>query len=134
MKITKLFTDFFNSEKASGFVLIGCTILSLAITNSSWGHSYQSVWNSQVANHSITHWINDGLMTVFFLLVGLEIEREIYIGELKNIRNAMLPVFAAAGGMLIPALVHFIFNHGTLEQNGFGIPAHQPGWYHQGKH
>jgi NhaA family Na+:H+ antiporter len=61
-------------------------------------------------------------MTIFFLLVGLEIEREIYIGELKNIKNAMLPVFAAAGGMIIPALIHFLFTKGTPEQNGFGIP------------
>lgn len=122
MKITQLFSDFFNSEKASGFVLFGCTVLSLALTNSSFGNSYQQLWNSQLAGHSVTHWINDGLMTIFFLLVGLEIEREIYIGELKNIRNAMLPVFAAAGGMLIPALIHFLFNKGTPQQSGFGIP------------
>ena len=122
MRLTKLFSDFFNSEKASGFVLFGCTVISLILTNSSFGDSYLQFWNTAVAGHSITHWINDGLMTVFFLLVGLEIEREIYVGELKNVRNAMLPVFAAAGGMLVPALIHFILNKGTAEQNGFGIP------------
>ncbi len=122
MLISKIFTDFFNSEKSSGFVLIGCAILSLALTNSPWGDSYLSTWNAQLAGHSITHWINDGLMTVFFLLVGLEIEREIYAGELKNIRNAMLPVFAAAGGMIVPALIHFMLNKGSSAQNGFGIP------------
>jgi len=122
MRLTKLFSDFFNSEKASGFVLFGCTVISLILTNSSFGDRYLQFWNTPVAGHSITHWINDGLMTVFFLLVGLEIEREIYVGELKNVRNTMLPVFAAAGGMLVPALIHFILNKGTAEQNGFGIP------------
>lgn len=122
MRVTRLFADFFNSEKASGFILIGCTIISLVLTNSAFGSSYLAVWNTQIGHHSLTHWINDGLMTIFFLLVGLEIEREIYIGELKNIKNAMLPVFAAAGGMIIPALIHFLFNKGTPEQNGFGIP------------
>lgn len=122
MKITKLFADFFNSEKASGFILIGCTLFSLLVTNSSLGNSYLSFWNTQVGHHSVTHWINDGLMTIFFLLAGLEIEREIYIGELKSISNALLPVCAAAGGMIIPALIHFLFNQGTAEQNGFGIP------------
>jgi len=122
MRLTKLFSDFFNSEKASGFVLFGCTVISLILTNSSFGDRYLQFWNTAVAGHSITHWINDGLMTIFFLLVGLEIEREIYVGELKNVRNAMLPVFAAAGGMLVPALIHFILNKGTAEQNGFGIP------------
>jgi Na+:H+ antiporter, NhaA family len=122
MRITKLFADFFDSEKASGFILIGCTIISLGLTNSSFGSSYLSLWNTEIGHHSFTHWINDGLMAIFFLLVGLEIEREIYIGELKNIKNAMLPVFAAAGGMIIPSLLHFFFNRGTAEQSGFGIP------------
>ncbi|MES1221603.1 MAG: Na+/H+ antiporter NhaA, partial [Bacteroidota bacterium] len=121
MRLTKLFTDFFNSEKASGFILIGCTIFSLALTNSSSGSSYLAIWNIQIAHHSVTHWINDGLMTLFFLLVGLEIEREIYIGELKNLKNAMLPICAAAGGMIIPALIHYLLNNGTPGQNGFGI-------------
>jgi len=73
-------------------------------------------------NLSIEHWVNDGLMTVFFLLVGLEIERELYAGELSSIKNASLPVIAAVGGMAIPALLHFIFNAGTNTQSGFGIP------------
>ena len=122
MLITKLFADFFNSEKASGFILIGCAVISLVLTNSSFGGSYQALWNTSIGHHSLTHWINDGLMAIFFLLVGLEIEREIYVGELKNIKNAMLPVFAAAGGMIIPALIHLFFNKGTPQQNGFGIP------------
>ncbi|MCW3119538.1 MAG: nhaA [Chitinophagaceae bacterium] len=122
MRITKLFSEFFNSEKASGFILLACTAFSLLLTNSAIGESYTSFWNTSLAGHSATHWINDGLMTVFFLLAGLEIEREIYIGELKTLKNAMLPVFAAAGGMLVPALIHFALNNGTPAQNGFGIP------------
>ncbi len=80
MKITRLFSEFFNSEKTSGFVLFACTLFSLVLTNSSFGHGYLQLWNIQLAGHAVTHWINDGLMTIFFLLVGLEIEREIFIG------------------------------------------------------
>jgi NhaA family Na+:H+ antiporter len=122
MKITRLFSEFFNSEKTSGFVLFACTLFSLVLTNSSFGHGYLQLWNIQLAGHAVTHWINDGLMTIFFLLVGLEIEREIYIGELRNVRNTMLPVFAAIGGMLVPALIHFLLNRNTPQQSGFGIP------------
>lgn len=122
MRISRLFSEFFSSEKASGFILLGCTALSLLLTNSSLGNNYSSFWETSFAGHSITHWINDGLMAIFFLLVGLEIEREIYIGELKDFKNAMLPVFAAIGGILVPALIHFVFNKGTAAQNGFGIP------------
>jgi NhaA family Na+:H+ antiporter len=71
---------------------------------------------------SVAHWVNDGLMAVFFLLIGLEIERELYIGELSGIKNASLPIFAAAGGMITPALFHFLLNRGTETQGGFGIP------------
>ncbi|MBC7721051.1 MAG: Na+/H+ antiporter NhaA, partial [Pedobacter sp.] len=77
MKITRLFKDFFDSEKAAGLILIGCTILSLVIANSTFGESYHHFWQTQFAGHSIEHWVNDGLMTIFFLLIGLELEREI---------------------------------------------------------
>jgi NhaA family Na+:H+ antiporter len=70
----------------------------------------------------VDHWVNDGLMAIFFLLIGLEIEREIYIGELSDLKNASLPIFAALGGMAIPALFYFLINRGTNTQNGFGIP------------
>src|SRR4051812_41390661 len=112
MRFTNLFQDFFNSEKSGGLILLGCTLVSLAIANSGWGNSYAHFWhqhlNLNFANlrldYSVEHWINDGLMTVFFLLVGLEIEREIYVGELSDFRNATLPVASAIGGMLVPAL------------------------------
>jgi NhaA family Na+:H+ antiporter len=72
---------------------------------------------------SIQHIVNDGLMTIFFLLVGLELEREIYVGELSNIRKALLPIIAAIGGMIFPALIHYVFNAGTITQSGAGIPT-----------
>jgi NhaA family Na+:H+ antiporter len=125
-----LFKNFFQSEKAGGFVLIGCTLISLIVANSTIGENYLNFWHSYLEfpiknlalNYSIEHWVNDGLMTIFFLLVGLEIERELYIGELSSFKNALLPVLAALGGMIFPALIHFFFNNGSETQNGFGIP------------
>jgi NhaA family Na+:H+ antiporter len=70
----------------------------------------------------VEHWVNDALMAIFFLLIGLEIEREIYVGELSDLKNASLPIFAAVGGMALPALFYFVINRGTVTQNGFGIP------------
>ncbi len=130
MKISKLLRDFFESEKAGGLILLGCTIISLLLANSIWGDSYVGFWHRHIdfsfgairLDYSIEHWVNDGLMAIFFLMVGLEIERELYIGELKNIKVASLPIAAAIGGMLLPALIHFLFNAGTTEQSGFGIP------------
>lgn len=122
MKITKLYKEFFNSEKTSGLILILCTILSLSIANSSSGIDYNNFWQTQFAGHSLVHWINDGLMTIFFLLIGLELEREIYHGELSNIKDALLPIFAALGGIIIPAGIFMYFNIGTETQSGAGIP------------
>ena len=122
MKATKLFKDFFNSEKSGGLILIFCTLVSLLIANSSLGHSYHDFWQTQFSGHSIEHWVNDGLMTIFFLLIGLELEREIYQGELSNPKDAMLPIFGAIGGMLVPAGLFLLFNHGTPTQSGAGIP------------
>ena len=125
-----LFKNFFKSEKSAGFVLVACTLISLGIANSSFSDGYIHFWHSTLdlsflnlkLNYSIEHWVNDGLMTIFFLLVGLEIERELYIGELSQFKNAILPVLAAIGGMLVPALIHLLFNAGTITQSGFGIP------------
>lgn len=129
-KLTKLFQEFFASEKAGGLILVFCTLLSIGIANSPWGTGWLHFWHSDLdlsfsavrLDYSIEHWVNDGLMAIFFLLVGLEIEREIYIGELADFRNALLPIMAALGGMLIPAALHFCFNSGRPEQVGFGIP------------
>jgi Na+:H+ antiporter, NhaA family len=125
-----LFKGFFQSEKAGGFILIGCTLISLAIANSAVGESYVKFWHHYLdlsfpgvqLNYSLEHWVNDGLMAIFFLLVGLEIERELYVGELSSFKKAILPIVAALGGMLFPALIHFLFNIGTATEAGFGIP------------
>jgi Na+:H+ antiporter, NhaA family len=130
MTWTKLFKGFFDSEKVGGILLLLCTLVSLLIANSAWGEGYTHFWHSKLdlsfaglqLNYSVEHWINDGLMTIFFLLVGLEIERELYAGELSTLSNALLPVAAAVGGMLVPAAIHYLFNSGTPTQNGFGIP------------
>jgi len=84
MITTKLFKDFFDSEKSGGLILLGCTILSLTLANSNFETGYHHFWQTQFANHSVEHWINDGLMTIFFLLIGLELKREIYQGELST--------------------------------------------------
>jgi NhaA family Na+:H+ antiporter len=122
MAASRLFRDFFESEKAGGLLLLLVTVLSLALANSPIQTSYVGFWETEIGHHSITHWINDGLMTIFFLLIGLELERELYGGELSNIKNAALPIFGALGGMLIPAGVFLVFNWGTQTQNGAGIP------------
>jgi Na+:H+ antiporter, NhaA family len=120
--LSQTFIRFFNSEKSSGLVLIFCTLVSLALANSAVGADYLNLWRSEFAGMSLEHWINDGLMAVFFLLIGLELERELYVGELSNLKNALLPIFAAVGGMALPALIHFWFNAGAPTQAGFGIP------------
>jgi NhaA family Na+:H+ antiporter len=117
---TNLFRDFFNSERASGIILICCTIFSLVATNV-FPH-YLEFWHIEFAGHHLTHWINDGLMTIFFLLIGLELEREVYIGELSNRRNAILPMLAALGGMLLPAGLYFLINFNGGNLRGIGIP------------
>lgn len=103
-------------------MLIACTVLSIVLTNSGFQSGYLSIWNFEIADHSVTHWINDGLMAIFFLLIGLELEREVYIGELSSLTNSLLPIFAAIGGMLVPAGIHFAINSGTPTQPGAGIP------------
>jgi Na+:H+ antiporter, NhaA family len=121
-RLSKTFRRFFDSEKSSGVLLIICTALSLAITNSAAGESYLGLWHTYVGGLSVEHWINDALMAIFFLFIGLELERELYVGELSDFRNALLPIFAALGGIGLPALIHFSLNAGTPTQAGVGIP------------
>ena len=122
MKITKLFIDFFESEKVSGILLLFCTMISVLIANSSFGENYIQFWQNDFFGHHLEFWINDGLMTIFFLLIGLELEREIYQGELSNIKDALLPIFAAIGGIIVPASIYLYFNFGSNTQSGAGIP------------
>ncbi|MGB3016237.1 MAG: Na+/H+ antiporter NhaA [Ignavibacteria bacterium] len=129
-KLTALFNEFSESERTGGYLLIICTVVSLVIANSFLAESYLALFKTKIGfslgsvsmNYPVYHWINDLLMAVFFLMVGLEIERELYIGELADFRNALLPILAALGGMFVPALIHFSFNSGTETQSGFAIP------------
>ena len=122
MKLSILFKEFYESEKAGGLILLFVTIISLALANSPIHSSYTAFWQFDMGGHSITHWINDALMAVFFLLIGLELEREIYKGELSNIKNASFPIIGAMGGFIIPACIFLLFNFGTATQSGAGIP------------
>lgn len=122
MILTRLYKEFFNSEKAGGLILVFVTVFSLIVANSLWQTDYINFWNLDLAGHSIVHWINDGLMTIFFLLIGLELEREIYRGELSDFKNASLPIFGALGGMLVPAGIFLVLNFGKDSQAGAGIP------------
>ena len=120
--LSRSFVEFFQSERAGGVALIACTVVSLALANSAFGAGYLGWWKQTIGGMSVEHWINDGLMAVFFLLIGLELEREIYNGELSDLRSALLPIFAAAGGVGVPALIHYALNAGTPTQVGIGIP------------
>ncbi len=122
LRLSRMFTDFFESEKAGGLILIFCTVLSLILANSPIHKPYLDFWNTEFGGHNLGHWINDGLMTIFFLLIGLELEREIYKGELSDLKSASLPFFAAMGGMIIPAGLFLLLNAGTMFHTGAGIP------------
>lgn len=129
-RITQLFTEFTRSEKNGGLVLVVCTVFSLILSNLATGEGYVHFWHQHLQisflnfkmSYTIEQWINDGLMSVFFLLVGLEIERELYEGELHPIKNAITPIVAAIGGMLVPALIFIILNYNSSTIKGFGIP------------
>jgi len=128
MNLTLYFKRFFNNSQFSGIMLILCVIISLLIANSAVSESFQLFLDKKIGvsifhlEYPISIWINDGLMAVFFLLVGLEIKREIVEGELSSFKNASLPIFAAIGGMIVPAFIFSIFNIGTRYENGWGIP------------
>ena len=116
------FREFFESEKSGGIVLLIVTVFSIILANSSLQHAYLQFWNAALGVHSLVEWINDGLMAIFFLYIGLELEREIYQGELSRMKKASLPILAALGGMIIPAGIFMILNHGTPSHAGAGIP------------
>ncbi|WP_313099557.1 Na+/H+ antiporter NhaA [Epilithonimonas sp.] len=128
MELSKYFQKFFHSSKTSGILLILCVFLSLIIANTSSAEGFQNFLDTNIGtelfhlNYSLSVWINDGLMAIFFLLVGLEIKRELVEGELSDIKKASLPIFAAIGGMLIPALIFIAINHSTDYKNGWAIP------------
>ena len=125
-------SGFIRTESASGLVLIAVTILALVWMNSDLDYLYKSIWKETkvmfgignfVLSESVYHWINDGLMAVFFLLVGLEIKRELIAGELSDLKKALFPIVAAIGGMVVPALIYFSINHGHADfRDGWAIP------------
>ena len=129
-RISSGFRLFVRSQQFSGFLLIGCTLLSVLLANSEVGEAYLHLFHAELPlsipgiPHTVSvEWlINDGLMAVFFLLVGLEIKRELLVGELSSFQKASLPVMAAIGGMIAPALFYTAFNAGTPSVSGWGIP------------
>jgi NhaA family Na+:H+ antiporter len=123
MKVTQLFKEFFNSEKSGGLTLMFFTAVSLILANSSFGGAYSDFWQTYIFGMSLEHIVNDGLMAIFFLLIGLELEREVYIGELSKLKDALLPLFAAIGGLFVPGLIYLYFNYGTPTQSGAGVPT-----------
>lgn len=122
--------QFIGTEASSGILLIACTVFALIWANSPAAGLYTALWNTHfvigvgrfVLDESLLHWINDGLMAVFFFVVGLEIKREILTGELSSVRRAMLPAAAAIGGMLVPALIYVLVVNGGEGSRGWGIP------------
>lgn len=126
---TSAFQYFFNKISQAGFLLLGSAIIALVWSNLD-GEGYNHFWHQELAitlggvtlSHSLVHWVNDGLMTIFFFTVGLEIKRELLVGGLSDPKRAALPVAAAIGGMVVPALLYFYFNQGTDTLSGWGIP------------
>lgn len=124
------FKDFFRSGQIGGVILLVCVAVSLFIANSSYASAFSTLlatdfgftFGTQIYSFTVSAWINDALMAVFFLLVGLEIKREMIEGELSSIKKASLPVIAALGGMLVPAFIYFMFNKGQSTASGWGIP------------
>jgi NhaA family Na+:H+ antiporter len=124
------FQQFFQTSASGGLLLLAATALALAWANSPWAASYHALWSTPVSvglgsltlSKPLLLWINDGVMAVFFFVVGLEIKREILVGELSSPRQALLPIAAALGGMCLPAAIFLAFNHGTPQAQGWGIP------------
>jgi len=124
------FGRFARTESAGGLVLIASTVAALVAANSPWAGAYHHLWETPLSfrlgghalEYSLHHWINDGLMAVFFFVVGLEIKREVLVGELASMRRAALPIAGALGGMLVPALLFAALNFGGAGAAGWGIP------------
>ncbi len=129
-KIATPFEHFIHAQTTTGLILMLTTVIALFLANSPFAQTYVDLFHAKASiafgswslTHSIHHWINDGLMAMFFFIVGLEIKREILVGELSNIKVAMLPILAAIGGMILPALIYLGVNYGTEAANGWGIP------------
>jgi NhaA family Na+:H+ antiporter len=113
---------FLSTEVAGGAVLVVASVVALAWANAPWSEAYRDLWDSKLGPLDLRHWINDALMSVFFLVVALEIKRELTTGELRERSNAALPVFAAVGGMVVPAAIYLTINAGRVGGRGWGVP------------
>jgi NhaA family Na+:H+ antiporter len=129
-RLVRPFVRFLQIEAASGIVLLLCAAIALALSNSDWAEGFAAFWKTPIGfqvngfelRESLGHWINDGLMTVFFFVVGLEIKRELVAGELRDPKKAALPAMAALGGMVVPAAIYLLWQHGRPGERGWGIP------------
>lgn len=129
-KFTEPVSKFIHQEHTSGIVLFISVLAAIIWVNSPFAHSYHQVWDIKISlgfggyvlDHPLHLWINDGLMAVFFFVIGLELKREFMAGELSTLKKASLPMVAALGGMLVPALIYFFINKGTNAEHGWGIP------------
>ncbi len=129
-KVSTPFEEFLHAQTTTGMVLMFMTVVALVLANSSLSEVYAHFFHTDIKivvgswelSHSIHHWINDGLMAIFFFIIGLEIKREILVGELSNIKVAILPILCAVGGMVLPALIYSGINYGSSGAVGWGIP------------
>ncbi|MBN1660824.1 MAG: Na+/H+ antiporter NhaA [Anaerolineae bacterium] len=130
VRVRLMFQQFTSIQASSGILLLLATVLALVWANSAWGQSYFEVWGTHLTvslgdralSENLLHWVNDGLMVIFFFLVGLEIKREVLVGELASLRRAALPLMAAVGGMVVPAAIYAALNRGGEGGSGWGIP------------
>jgi NhaA family Na+:H+ antiporter len=129
--ILKPINEFLHQEASGGILLMVCTVIALVWANTALAHTYHELWHTHfivslgsllTLDYSIHYWINDGLMAIFFFTVGLEIKRELLVGELSSMQKASLPIAGALGGMIIPAILYTIFNSGGEGASGWGIP------------
>lgn len=128
--LVRPFQVFAGREASSGYLLLAVTAVAILWVNSPWGHTYHAFWDTHVGiavgsftfERTLHFWVNDGLMVIFFFVVGLELKREVLVGELASFRKAALPLFAAIGGMAVPAAIFLAFNRGTDAQVGWGVP------------
>jgi len=129
-RVSTPFEHFLHAQTTTGMILMMTTVLALLLANSPLSEAYTHFFHTNITfnvgswklSHTLHHWINDGLMTIFFFIIGLEIKREVLAGELSNIKVAALPILSAIGGMIFPALIYTSINHDTLGAGGWGIP------------
>ncbi|MDF2884905.1 MAG: nhaA [Clostridiaceae bacterium] len=129
-KILNPFLYFFKNESSSGIILLSCLIATMIIANSKFSSDYENLLHKYITigygnyhlSMSLLHWINDGLMAIFFLVIGMEIKREVVFGELKSFNKVILPISAAIGGMIVPAIIYALFNYNAVTISGWGIP------------